>query len=166
MQKMFPSMLAVVATLGAAGCVKAAHSTVDTGHVAETIKAEDAHWAKDYAAKDVAAINAHYASDGALAGPGYLATNDLERRAVLTAFMGDPDFAQKFASDHVDVAPSGDFAASRGHFSVTLTDPTNNQPVDYAGSYVTVYRKDADGSWKAIDRFLTTGPEPLSATTK
>lgn len=167
MQKRIPLIVAAAASLAIGGCNKSAQSAADSdSKVAETIKAQDVQWAKDYAAKDVDAIDAHYASDGALAGPGYLATNSNERRAVLTAFMSDPNFSQNFSTVQVDVAPSGDFAASRGHFSVTMTDSEANKPVDYDGSYLTVYRKEPDGSWKAVDRFLTIGPLPLAATAK
>jgi len=139
-----------------------AHSATDAAGIVNAIKAQDAQWAKDYAAGNVDAINAHYTSSGALAGPGYLATTSNERRDVLSAFMSDPHFTQTFSSDHVDVSPSGDFAASRGRFSVTMTDPTTKQPADYEGAYLTVYQKEADGSWKAIDRFLTVGAVPAA----
>jgi ketosteroid isomerase-like protein len=162
MQKMIP--LIVVASLAIGGCAKGAQSAGgDTAKITDTIKAQDAQWAKDYAAKDVNAIEGHYTTDGTLAGPGYIASTATDRRAVLTAFMSDPNFTQKFSPDRVDVSPSGDFASSRGRFVVTMTDPIKAKPIDYAGSYLTVYKKESDGSWKAINRFLTVGPEPTAA---
>jgi len=160
-----PLIVAAAASLATGGCIKGAQAT-DSSKISDAIKAQDVQWAKDYAAKDVNAIESHYQSDGALAGPGYLAQTAAERRAVLTAFMGDPSFTQRFSSDCVDVAKSGDFAASRGHFTVTMTDTAAKKPADYAGEYLTVYKKDPDGSWKAIERFLTVGPEPVAPATK
>jgi len=162
MQKAIPLAAAAAALLATCGCTKTAHSATDAAGIVNAIKAQDAQWAKDYAAGNVDAINAHYTSSGALAGPGYLATTSNERRDVLSAFMSDPHFTQTFSSDHVDVSPSGDFAASRGRFLVTMTDPTTKQPADYEGAYLTVYQKEADGSWKAIDRFLTVGAVPAA----
>ena len=161
MQKMIPLVIAAVASLAAAGCTQGAHA--DSGKIAEAIKAQDAQWAKDYESKNADAINSHYASDGALAGPGFLVTTDAERRAVLAAFMSDPTYKQTFASDRVDVASSGDLAASRGQFTITMTDPSTKQLVTMPGSYLTIYKKGEDDSWKAIARFLTRGPVPADA---
>ena len=161
MQKMIPLAIAAVASLAAVGCTQGAHSATES--VVDAIKAQDAQWAKDYEAKDVNAINAHFVSDGVQAGPGYLVTTDAERRAVLTAFMKDPTYKQTFTNDRVDVASSGDLAASRGQFTITMTDPATKQVVTMPGTYLTIYKKGEDDSWKAIARFLTRGPVPADA---
>lgn len=89
-----------------------------------------------------------------------MATTDVARRQVLTILMSDPNFKQTFSPDRVDVAKSGDLAVSRGHFSMTMTDTAANKVQEIPGSYLTVYKKESDGSWKAIARFLTRGPLP------
>jgi ketosteroid isomerase-like protein len=53
----------------------------------------------------------------------------------------------------VEVADSGDLATSRGRFNESYTDPATNQPKTVSGSFVTVYKKQKDGSWKAIEDF-------------
>ena len=146
-------------SLAVGGCGKGA----DTDKISDTIKLQDVQWSKDYSAKDVNGIESHYATDGVLAGPGFIATTDTERRQILTALMSDPNYKQTFTPDRVDVAKSGDLAVSRGHFAITMTDIATNTAQDIPGSYLTVYKKESDGSWKASARFLTRGPLPNAA---
>ena len=157
MQKAIPLMVAVAASLGTSACNKDAEAT-DTAAVTSAIKAQEAQWVKDFAAKDVDAIDGHFASDGAAAGPGYIATTDADRRSLLQRWMGDPNFKMTFAPDSVDVAKSGDLATSRGQFTMMMTGP-DKKVEDVTGSYLSVYKKDPEGHWKVVNRFLTRGPE-------
>jgi ketosteroid isomerase-like protein len=84
------------------------------------------------------------------------------RKAYEDAFK-DPAFAVDFASDKVDVAASGDLAYSRGHFTEKYTDPKTKQVVTDGGAFVTIYKKDADGSWKVVDDFTAVEPAATPA---
>jgi ketosteroid isomerase-like protein len=64
----------------------------------------------------------------------------------------------EFAADRVQVAEAGDMAYSRGHYTLQMTDKATNKPSISHGSYLTVYKKEADGSWKAVEDFITPGP--------
>lgn len=164
MHKAIPTMLAALAAISVCGCTKGAGTSADTAQIAGSIKAQEAQWEKDYAAKDVNALASHYADDGALVGPGDpVATSDSERRKILQAFVSDPNLKLSFSSDRVEVAQSGDLASSRGHYSLTTTDKATGKPVDSSGTYLTVYKKQSDGSWKAIEDFITPGPAPAAA---
>ena len=46
-------------------------------------------------------------------------------------------------------------------FTETFSDPTTKGPVSHQGSFVTVYKKQADGSWKVVEDF--TAAEPAAA---
>jgi ketosteroid isomerase-like protein len=39
---------------------------------------------------------------------------------------------------------------TQGTYTMTMTNPKTKKPVTGKGKYLTVYRKQADGSWKAI----------------
>jgi ketosteroid isomerase-like protein len=148
-----------LAALTASGCTSGAKATVDTAKIEQSIRAEEAQWQKDYAAKDINALAGHYADDAALGGPGDpLATTESDRRKMLQQLILDPNLKMEFASDRVQVAQSGDYAYSRGHYTMQLTDKATNKPATGTGSYLTVYKKDADGSWKAVEDFITHGP--------
>ena len=164
MHKVIPFTVAALAALCAQGCVKGANAAVDTAKISESIKAQEAQWEKDYAAKDVNALAGHYADDAALGDAGSaLATTDVDRRKELQALTSDPNLKLSFAADRVEVAASGDYAYSRGHYSITTTDKATGKPVDSAGTYLTVYKKQADGTFKAVEDFVTPGPTPAAA---
>ena len=80
------------------------------------------------------------------------------RRAFLDGFTADPALKVDFASDRIIISESGDLASSRGHYSFSYTDPKTKQPKSESGTYVTVYRKATDGSWKAVEDITTPGP--------
>ena len=48
-------------------------------------------------------------------------------------------------------------ANTRGTYSLTFTNPKTKQPETQTGSYVTSFKKEADGSWKAEDDIVTPG---------
>jgi ketosteroid isomerase-like protein len=164
MHKAIPVAIALIAAIGVSGCTKKAETTADTAQISDTIKAQEAQWEKDYAAKDINALAGHYATDAAIGGPGDpLATSDADRRKVLQEFVTDPNMKLSFGADRVQVAQSGDYAYSRGHYSLTMTDKSTGKPADSQGSYLTVYKKQDDGSWKAVEDFITPGPTPKAA---
>ena len=159
MHKGIPLTVAILAALTASGCTKGAKAAVDTAQISDSIKAQEAQWQKDYAAKNIEALAGQYSADGAIAGPGDpLATSDADRRKSLQGLTSDPNFALTFGSDRILVAKSGDLASSRGHFSLTMTDKATKKPMTMTGNYLTVFKKQDDGSWKAVEDFITPGP--------
>lgn len=135
-------------------------AAVDTAADEAAIKVKEAGWMEAYAKKDAAALAAEYADDAAIANPGAaLATDAAARKALLDGIAGDPALKVDFATDRVIVAKSGELASSRGHYTMTYTDPGTKKPKTESGSYLTVYRKAADGSWQAVEDFITPGAQ-------
>ena len=83
------------------------------------------------------------------------------RKAYADA-MTDSAFSVNFASDKIDVSASGDMAYARGHFSEKYTDPKTSKVMTDSGSYLTVYKKQQDGSWKAVEDFATADPATIA----
>lgn len=165
MHKAIPTTVVLAAAVCVTGCNKSAVASTDTAKIEESIRAQEAQWEKDYAAKDADALAGHYTSDAALAGPGDpLATSSADRRKILQNMVGDPNLKLTFSADRVHVASSGDYAISRGHYSMTMTDQGTKKPTSGTGSYLTVYQKQSDGSWKAVEDFVTPGPAPAAET--
>ena len=152
-----------VGALALSGCNKGEApagntAAVDTASEEAAIKVKEAGWMDAYAKKDAAALAAEYADDAAMANPGAaLATDTAARKALIDGFVGDPALKVDFATDRVIVAKSGELASSRGHYTLTYTDPGTKKPKTESGSYLTVYRKGADGSWQAVEDFITPG---------
>jgi ketosteroid isomerase-like protein len=137
----------------------------DSAAIEKQIRDIEAQWKNEYNAHDVDALVAHYADNAALANPGApLATDAAARRAALAQVVADPNLKHDFAADRVLVAKSGELAASRGHYTMQTTDPATKQPKIETGTYMTVYSKQADGSWKAIEDAVIPGaPSTKSA---
>ena len=145
------------------GCMKAP-AGADTAKIADDLKAREAQWQKDYAAKNVEGLSGQYSDDAAIAGPGDpLATSDVDRRKLIQGMTSDPNFALTFGSDRILVAKSGDLASSRGHYSLTVTDKATGKLVTSNGYYLTVFQKQGDDSWKAVEDFITPGPAAAAA---
>jgi ketosteroid isomerase-like protein len=133
-------------------------SATDALAIEGELKAIETAWEKDYLARDVDKAASHYSDDAALANPGMaLATDAIARKMALTQFLSDPSIKVSFASDRVGVAQSGELAYTRGHYSIETADPATRAPKTETGSYLTVWRKQADGSWKAVEDFVTPG---------
>ncbi len=50
----------------------------------------------------------------------------------------------------MEIAKSGDLGYSQGSLTQTWTDPKTKKVLTVKGKYVTVYKKQADGGWKAV----------------
>ena len=151
------------AWLGACGPAQAPDKpVVDTAKIVDAIKADEVHWNADWQARDDAKIASHYAAGATLMIPdGPVVTGAAAIQTAVKQTLEDPGFTLAFSSDKVDVAASGDLAASRGGFKQTSTDPKTKAVVTATGAFVTVYRPQKDGSWKAVWDIATPGP-PVS----
>jgi ketosteroid isomerase-like protein len=84
-------------------------------------------------------------------------------RAGMKAAFGDPKFSLDLRTAKVYVSKD-DLAYSQGSYSVTTTDPKTKKAVTEKGTYVEVYKKQADGSWKVMEDIAS--PEAPAAPVK
>ena len=143
---------AAAAILTLAGCSQTSAPAPDTRDAdAKAIRDGEDAWNKDWAAKDQDKILSHYADDANLMVPDMaIASGKAAVGPVLKQILMDPNLALAFTATQVEVSKGGDLAYSRGTYSMTTTDEKTKKPVTEKGKYMTVYRKMADGSWKAI----------------
>jgi ketosteroid isomerase-like protein len=166
-------LMAITLCLGAAaltfGCMPAtapapARPAVDTARIVDAIKTDEVHWNNDWKSGDAAKVAAHYAPTATLMVPGLAPMVGAPAiKAGIAGALEDKAFSLTFASDKVDVAKSGDLAATRGTFTQTATDPATKAPVTTRGTYVTVYKPQAGGAWKAVWDINTPGTPAPSA---
>jgi uncharacterized protein (TIGR02246 family) len=122
----------------------------------QAIRDGEAQWVKDFATKDPEKVLAHYADDGVSMIPLMkLMTGKDEIRAGLKEEFSDPNSHLEFQPAKIEVAKSQDLAYSEGTYAFTSTDPKTKKPVIEHGNYVEVYKKQADGSWKAAADIAT-----------
>ncbi len=143
----------ILASAALSACTEqSAAAPIDTKAIADQIRQGEAQWNKDYAAHNVGKAMAHYAPDAALMPSGMKPMRDSKSiEAGLKGLVRDPNFQLNFAPDKVEVASSGDIAYSRGTYTLHMTVPKTKQPMTETGTYITTYKKQADGSWKAED---------------
>ncbi len=132
---------------------------VDTAKIVDAIKTDEVHWNADWQAHDAVKIASHYSPGAILMMAGApVATGHAAIQSALNQALGDPAFAVTFASDKVDVSTAGDLAAARGNYKITATDPKTKTVITTTGAYVTVYKPQKDGAWKAVWDITTPGP--------
>jgi uncharacterized protein (TIGR02246 family) len=117
----------------------------------KAIKDVEATWVQNFATKDADKIATVYTDDASV-----LITNMPVIRGMaaikdaLKPMVADKGFSITFSSDIVDIAKSGDLAYSQGSYSMTSTAAKTKKVMLEKGKYVTVFKKQADGSWKAV----------------
>jgi uncharacterized protein (TIGR02246 family) len=115
-------------------------------------------------AKDLDRYVSFYADDAVLLWPGApMVTGRAAIREFMRVFLSMPDFSLSFETTQVEVSLTGDFAYTCGTNKVTLVGPSGRKMKD-RGKYLTVYRKQSDGTWKvAADMGNSDLPAPVSA---
>jgi uncharacterized protein (TIGR02246 family) len=146
--------------LTTSGCNKAGGTGAsDASAVQSAVKADEKKWNDQFKSKDMEGLLSHYADDAFFIAPGVNAADGSTAiRKAYAEGLNDKNFDISFASDKIDVAASGDLAYARGHLSEKYTDPKTGQVMTNSGSYLTVYKKQADGSWKAVEDFAAAEP--------
>lgn len=137
-----------------AGCNTAPPAAPAADLVAEQSKIRDieSNWVKEAAAKDLEKSVSHYTDDAVMMSPGVPAAKGKEAiHAAWKALLDDPNTKLNFSSDRVEISSSGDLATTKGSYTLTVTNPKTKKPIEDKGSYVTVFKKQADGNWKAIE---------------
>ena len=157
------SLAVPAALLCAAGLTTAAtaqHQRAGARGAVAAIRALEEQWNREWAQRDVARLAAHYTRDAVLMAPGVRMVGMAQIRAGLTQMTSDPAIALHFHAERVEVSASGDLAYTQGTYTFRSTDPHTHQPVEDHGSYVTTYRRQPDGSWKAVDDIASSGVTP------
>jgi uncharacterized protein (TIGR02246 family) len=124
------------------------------------IRQGDENYVKLANAKDFKGAAALYAEDAILLLPNQAAVQG--RAAIQAALETSP--ASNFQLQILEIEGRGDLAYERGTYSETVT-PTGAAPIEDRGKYLTIWRKQADGSWKML-RDIWNSDLPLPAPEK
>jgi uncharacterized protein (TIGR02246 family) len=114
------------------------------------IREADAAWSKAWAAKDLEGSLSFFADDGVmLPDNGPILTGKESIRKFVSELMANPGFAGSWQASKVEASRGGDLAYVVGTYQLTLNDP-KGKPVIDRGKYLTVWKKQLDGTWKAL----------------
>jgi uncharacterized protein (TIGR02246 family) len=112
---------------------------------------EVAAFVKDWGGKDVERIAAHFTDDGNLIVPNapVMTGKDAIAKGMKDA-LADPNWSLALQAAQVEVSRGGDLGYTRGTYVLTASDPASKKVATEKGRFVAIFRKQADGSWKAV----------------
>lgn len=133
------------------GCSQQPAPAPDTRAAEEAaIRKAEADWSSATATKQVSAMVGYYDAQGSIFPPNApIATGAEAIGKVWESLFAIPGFSLHFETSKVEVARSGDIGYSEGPYELQMNDPKGN-PLTDRGKFVAVWKKQADGSWKAI----------------
>jgi ketosteroid isomerase-like protein len=117
---------------------------------ADAVRAADIAWEQVFTAGDTSAAVAAIEPTGSMLPPNMpIATGREAIRKVIEGFYGMPGMALHWQVAKAEASTSGDLGYSMGTYQLSFNDP-KGQAVSDHGKYVTVWRKQADGTWKVV----------------
>jgi uncharacterized protein (TIGR02246 family) len=117
----------------------------------QAVKDVEAAWLKDAATKDADKWASYFTEDGSALYPGAGILNGTAAiKAAMAPILADPNFSLTCQSKRAMASKGGDMVYSQGTCTMTTTKPKTKKPMTTTGKYLTVYTKQADGSWKVI----------------
>ena len=120
----------------------------DMDAAAKALAKLDDDWSKAAATKDAAKIAAFYADDAIAYPPGEpMATGKAAAQKVWAAYFTEPTFAISWKTTHAEV--TGDLGFTSGTYEDSFKG-ADGKMVHEKGKYLCVWKKQKDGSWKAI----------------
>ena len=145
------------------GCHPAAappEPEIDLEAARTSLIAADEAWFEAYSTTD----NPADAFVDRVTGDAYLLPPDAPRtqgkeaiHAVIAELEAMPGFDITWSPSTADVGSGGDLGYTLGSYEMTMEGPEG--PIRIDGKYLTVWRKQADGSWKVTaDMFNADGP--------
>jgi ketosteroid isomerase-like protein len=117
----------------------------------KAVKNVEAEVVKAVAAKDLDKIMTYDADDESMLLPNLpIITGKDNIKAAWKFSLADPNFALTFQSTRAEASNGGDFVYTIGTYSMTVSNPKDKKPITDHGKYLTVFKKQPDGSWKMV----------------
>lgn len=125
------------------------------------IEAIETAWVAAIGSKDIEQWVSYYADDATILLPNAPPVTGKDNiRASLKPRLSDPNFSLTFRPAKIEASEG--LAYVQGAYSSTRTDPKTMEVRSDQGKYVTVYKKQRDGSWKAIQDMVSSDlPRPI-----
>lgn len=145
----------------ALGCVDQAPPPDNRAADEAAIMQADAAWSEAAGKKDLDAIMSAVADDTVTLGPNAPTVVGKETtRTGWESMLALPGFSLSWKATKAVAARSGDLGYSYGTYELSMTGPDGN-PVNDNGKYLTIWAKQADGTWQvAADIYNTDMPLP------
>ena len=163
--------VALALMLTFAGCQTAStpEPTRDVAADTAAIKALGDQFTAAFNSGDAAAMAAAYADDAIMMDPNQAAVEG--KQAIQAAYEArSKDNAGKITRTMVftplETQVADDWAYDRGNLTITVT-PKSGKPMEESVKYLTIYKRQPDGSWKIYrDISNSNNPPPAAASKK
>jgi uncharacterized protein (TIGR02246 family) len=114
------------------------------------IREADSAWSAAEVAKDLDRMLSYYAPDASVFGPNAPVVTGLEAiRKMNERNYAIPGWTLSWKATKVDVSRGGDLGYAFGTYEFTSKEAKGKSTTDH-GKYLTVWKKQADGKWKAV----------------
>jgi uncharacterized protein (TIGR02246 family) len=148
------------ALIGTVACE--VHQRADLATDLEALRSKDAALTKAVADKDLERILEFYADDASiLPMEEPIVSGKQAIRREWSHILGIPGFRNTGTATEVEVSRAGDLGYTRGTYA-TAFDLADGTTATEHGKSVSVWKKQADGSWKvAVEIYNTDAPPPI-----
>jgi ketosteroid isomerase-like protein len=145
--KRHSSIFCALGLLASTGCSRPPAPDSSEADARALREGEVAAFVKDWGGKDAGRIADHYTDDGNVMVPNSpMMTGKGAIGTAMKDAMTDPNWSLALQPVQVEVSRGGDLGYTRGTYVLTATDPANQKAVTEKGRFVTILRKEADGS--------------------
>ena len=146
------ALLSIFALVILAGCSQTpAPAFVNRETDIKSLRAAQEAAIEAFVSKNADHMVSAYSADASLMFPNSPILQGEGLRTAIRALAADPNFSMRFSTDKVEVASSGEVGYTRGTYTMTMSDPNSKKILRENGKYVTIYARQADGSWKMIE---------------
>jgi ketosteroid isomerase-like protein len=116
-------------------------------------------WVRDLRAKKLEPILKFYAPNAVFLQPsGERITGSAAIRSLFQSIMST--FNSDLTLQSHNLETSGDLAYDSGDFQETLTNVATGAKISSKGSYITIFKRQPNGSWQIVQQVWTGSPPP------
>jgi ketosteroid isomerase-like protein len=124
----------------------------------------DTDFDKAVAEKGVDAWVFAFAEDGIMFRTGEIVRGHAAIRELMAPAFDTPGFSLRWKPVRADIATSGDLGYTYGTYESISPGP-DGKPATRTGMYVTIWKRQADGSWKVVVDLGSASPPPPPKST-
>ncbi len=157
------TVFALFLGLGCTGVVEPTTEGIDLEAERVALMAADDAFSEASSTSDdpIATVSAHYLDDANVLAPDMPMARGKEASMAIFAALGAlPEYSLSWKAEIAEVGGAADLGYTIGPYHMEFLDPEGN-PVVIDGKFMTIWKKQADGTWKiAVDMFNTDGVPP------
>jgi len=151
LSKFHQGLIAVLAAAGAFAVLAAVVPSLaaDMDANAKALAKVDDNWSRAAATRDADRVASFYAEDAIVYPPNEpMAIGRAAAKKLWASYFADPSFSISWKAVHAGVSKTGDLGYTAGTYEDSFKGPDGKQ-VNEKGKYVTTWKKQKDGTWKA-----------------